>query len=469
MKKLILFLTILIAASTLYTTLCFASGQGSSASGAGQPASATNPVTLKWVGFGFEANNTAKNLIDRYKVRSPYVTIDYQELGALADADGMARLDTLVAGGQQIDICYLQTYQVMNRAINGAALGLNDAIRANGDDFVKDYGKLGAEATAYDGNIFGVPRAGNTFKVFYNKTIADKYGITVPDQMTQAEFLDVTKKFQVVPGLRWPACLQALWVQITYASASIAGWQPVQKGSNGNVTINYDDARFRDSIKFYHDFAQVEKLAPTAAIYAAESLNRRASLARQECALILDGPFTLVWLQGFMFNDPGAGNLPFELGVADLPVLTQADKTRSSYNELAGAFYAPSTCKNLLEAYKYMRFVCNENFDINGVYMPIYTGSDLTTAVGTFTNFTDSKGTKHTDIYPVPTAIKAVTVPNDSFLGVFPLDPSFNKYIAPLDALLEEQLPVYLNDEMTLDNFIRDLTRRGQDIINNLR
>jgi ABC-type glycerol-3-phosphate transport system substrate-binding protein len=357
----------------------------------------------------------------------------------------------------------------MIRAIHGAALPLDEAIRANGDNFESDYGKLGAQATAYDGNIYGVPRAGNTFKVFYNKTMADQYGITVPDQMTQAEFLEVTRKFSAVPGLRWPACIQALWVQITYGSASIAGWQVVQQDSRGNVTVNYDDQRFRDSIKFYHDFAQVERLAPTVAIYAAESLNRRASLARQECGLILDGPFALVWLQSFMFNDPGNGQLPFELGVSELPVLTQADKNRSSYNELAGAFYVPSTSKNVLEAYKFTRFVCNENFDINGVYMPIYTGSDLNTAVGTFTNFVDRSGTRHTNIYPVNTAIKVVTVPNDSFLGVFPVDPALNKFIPPLDALLEEQLPIYLNDEITLDNFIRELTRRGQEIINSLR
>lgn len=206
MKKIIFLSAVLI----LMTAFVFAAGQV--ASGAGLPASATNPVTLKWVGFGFEANNTAKNLLDRYKTRSPYVTIDYQELGALADTDGMARLDTLIAGGQQIDICYLNTSQLMNRAINGAALPLDDAIKANGDDFIKDYGMLGAQATAYGGNIYGVPRAGNTFKVFYNKTMADRYGINIPDQMTQAEFLDVTKKFQAVPGLRWPACLQALWV-----------------------------------------------------------------------------------------------------------------------------------------------------------------------------------------------------------------------------------------------------------------
>jgi len=469
MKKTTVAILMTVAILVMVNQIGFAGARRAETSGVGQPASASNPVTLRWVGFGFEANNTARNLIDRYKTRNPYVTVEYQELGAAADTAGLARFDTLVAGGQQIDVAYLTTSDMMNRAINGGALALDEAIRINGDDFVRDYGRLGAQATAFGGNIYGVPRAGNTFKVFYNKTMADRYGITVPDQMTQGEFFEVAKRFQAVPGLRWPAAFNALWVQITYGAASVAGWQMVQQDSRGNVTVNFDDLRFRDTVKFFRDFAQVERLAPTVAITAAESINRRALLAREETGLILDGPFTLIWLQGFMFNDPGNGKLPFELGVSELPVLTQADKTRASYNELAGAFYAPSTARNVLEAYRFMRFVCNENFDINGVYMPIYTGSDLNTAVSTFTNFTDNRGVRHTDIYPVPTAIKAVTVPNDSFLGVYPVNPELSRFTPPLDALLSEQLPLYLNDEMTLDVFIQTLTRRGQEIVNNLR
>ncbi|MDR1398821.1 MAG: extracellular solute-binding protein [Treponema sp.] len=457
-------IVIMTLVMTLAASVSFAAGSRQQA----RPSDGPQPVTLKWVGFGFEANRTAANLIERYKQVAPNVTIDYQELGSVADIDGLARLDTLIAGGQQIDLVYLTTSDLMRRAVNGAALPLNDAIAANGDNFEADYGKLGANATAFQGNIYGVPRAGNTFKVFYNKTLADAHGISVPDQMTMAEFLAVTKQFAAVPGLKYPASIQALWVQITYGAASIAGWQMVKKDASGRIVTNFDDQRFRDSLQFYHDFARVEHLAPDAATYAAESLNRRRALALGETGLILDGPFALIWLQGFQFNDPGEGKLDFEIGVSELPVLTEADKTKSSYNELAGAFYAPSTCKNLLEAYRFMRFVCNDNFDINGTYMPVYSGANLETAVSTFTRFTDSKGNLHTDIYPVESTIKAVTVPNDSFLGVFPVDPSLINYVPSLDALLEEQLTLYLNDEMTLDAFIADITKRGQEILDNL-
>jgi ABC-type glycerol-3-phosphate transport system substrate-binding protein len=184
--------------------------------------------------------------------------------------------------------------------------------------------------------------------------------------------------------------------------------------------------------------------------------------------MILDGPYTLIYLQTYMFNDPGTGQLPFELGVAELPVLKEADKSKASYLELAGAFYAPSTCTNVLESYKFMRFVCNGNFDISGSYMPIYKDANLTEAVQTFENFTDKNGGKHTNIYPEATAISAVTVPNDSFLGVYPVDPDFLGVMPQLDTLMEEQFPVFMNGEMEIDPFIADLNKRAQEIIDNM-
>lgn len=473
MKKLIALLLALLLVAGL--AACGGGGSSSaipspSASSGATPSGSeaggeAEPVTLKWVGFGFEANNTAANLIERYKEVAPHVTIEYQELGQLADQDGLQKLDTLVASGEQIDLVYLTTSDLMKRAVDGAALPLDEAIEANGDDFVGDYGLLGAEATSFGGSIYGVPRAGNTFKVFYNQTMADANGITVPDQMTLDEFKGVAQQFAGVDGLEYSTIIPSTWIQIIYGAAQISGWQMVVE-EGGQVVPSFDDERFREVMEFYHDYIQTDKLSPSPAIISAESLNRRAALANGQTGLIIDGPYTLVWLQNYMFNDPGEGPIDFELGVAELPVLTEADKTTASYNEVAGAFYAPKTCANTLEAYRFMRFVCNENFDINGVYMPIYKDSDLDTAVTTFTTYTDSEGVEHTDIFPAETCIKAVTVPNEAFGGVYPMDPELNgKYVPVLNTIITEEMPVYMNGEITLDEFITRLTQRAESDI----
>ncbi|MDR1186927.1 MAG: hypothetical protein LBK95_05650, partial [Bifidobacteriaceae bacterium] len=105
----------------------------------------------------------------------PIRSTNRQRLGLnkLKGHEGEPGNDTLVAAGEQVDLAYLATTDLMNRVINGAALPLDEAITANGDNFEADYGGLSISAVTYNGGLYGVPRAGNTFKAFYNKTMAD--------------------------------------------------------------------------------------------------------------------------------------------------------------------------------------------------------------------------------------------------------------------------------------------------------
>ena len=423
-------------------------------------------ITLRWVGFGFEANRHAQDIIDRWHDLHPHIRVEYTELGATADAAGLLRLDTMIAAGEQIDVVYLTTDLFMNRVANGAVASLDDVIAAAGHDFVADYGLM-ANAVTFDGRIYGVPRAGNTFKVFYNRTMAQEHGITVPPQMTIEQFRDVIIQFSAIEDLTWPAIIHATWAALITGPAAVAGWHPVRREGDSFVP-NYDDPRFMQTMQQFRDMAVIDGLIPTTSIIAAESINRRAELAMQNTGLIMDGPFTLIWLQSFMFNEPAHGPLEFELGVAQLPFLNEADKNNASFFDLAGPFFAPRTAAHLPEAYKFMRFMTNENFDINGVFMPIYTNADMTQAVEVFRNFTDENDYLHTDIFPLETAIAAVSVPNDSQLGVFPVDPEIIPFLGPLSVMLAAEIPVYFGGEVELEAFINILQTRGREIIADL-
>jgi len=424
------------------------------------------PVTLRWVGFGFEANNHAADLIARWEYLNPHVTIEYQELGATADAAGLLRLDTMIAAGDPIDIVYLTTPDFMHRVVNGAVAPLTAAVNQHGDNFTADYGLM-ANAVTFNGEIYGVPRAGNTFKVFYNRTLANEHGITVPDQMTFAQFREIVQQFAQIDGLDWPMIHPSTWVSLTHAPAMVAGWQPVRQ-EGGEWVPNYDDPRFMETVGFFRDLAIVDGLAPSTSIIAAESINRRRELAVGNTGLIVDGPFTLIWLQNFMFNDPGDGIIPFELGIANLPVLTETQKTSASYFDLAGSFFATRNSQNVFEAYRFMRFMVNDNFDVNGVFMPIYTGADMTAAVEVFRNFTDNDGNEHTDIFPLETAIAAVAAPNEAHLGVYPMPPDAIPFLGPLDVMLGGEIPVFFGGEIELEQFIDNLQQRGREVIADL-
>ena len=140
--------------------------------------------------------------------------------------------------------------------------------------------------------------------------------------------------------------------------------------------------------------------------------------AEQQAAMLIDGPFTLVWLQTYMFDDPGEGALDFELGVTNIPYIDEDGKD-VSYNTVAGAFYIPKSAAHPAEAYEFAKFICDECPEEAANYMPIYTGADMEAATKSFTEYTDTNGELHTDIYPLEVATGAVATPYESYVGKY--------------------------------------------------
>jgi len=426
------------------------------------------PVTLKWVGAGWLASEKADTLISRWVAQNPHVKVEYTELGSLVNDEYLKNLDVMIASGEQIDLTYLGVTDLLVRALNGAALPINDAIAQNGHDFEKDYTGLAKSMLTVDGNIYGVPYANNTFKVFYNKTMTDAKGITIPEKWSIDEFTDIAKKLNDPDNKVWGCIFPSTWSALCYAPAEVAGWTMAKKDASGKFVPNFDDEIFKTSMKWVYDLGMTHKVSPSIATIKAESLNRRVALANKQTAMIVDGPFTLVFLQTYMFNDPGTGPLDFELGIADLPYITKEAGDNASFLSLVGAFWFPKTCANINEAYKLARFICNGNFD-KGTYMPAYTGADMKAATDVLLNFTDSKGQLHKDIYPYDIVLKAVTVPNESHISYWKMDPTiFAKYVPALYTLFNEQYTTYLTGEVTLEKFVENMQKLGAAEIANV-
>jgi multiple sugar transport system substrate-binding protein len=430
--------------------------------------SAPVPVTLKWVGAGWLANEKADTLIARWEKENPNINVEYTELSNAVNEEYLKNLDIMIASGEQIDITYLGTTDTLVRALNGAALPINDAIKKNGDDFTADYTGLATSMLSIDNNIYGVPYANNTFKVFYNKTMAKEKGITIPDKWSYQEFTEIAKKFND-PGKKiWGCIFPSTWSDLCYAAAEVSGWTMAKKDASGKFAPNFDDNTFKTSMQWVYDLSMKDKVSPSYATIKAESLNRRVALATGQTAMIVDGPYTLVYFQGYMFNDPGAGSLSFELGVTDLPYITEEGGNNASFLSLVGSFWFPKTSANVYEAYRFARFICNGNFD-KGVYMPAYTKADMKAATATLTEFTDKNKQVHKDVYPYETALAAVTTPNQSYISYWKNDPAlYAKYVPALYTLFNEQYTTYLSGEVTLDQFIKNMQTLGAAEIANV-
>ena len=428
---------------------------------------AEEEITLRWVGAGWDQNEKATKIIAKWEAQNPKIHVQYIDLGSTVDEGVLANIDTMIGGGEVVDICYLTYNDVYKRVMNGGALPLDEYIAAAGDNYENLFGSLSTAMLKYDGKIYGVPYAGNTFKVFYNKDMTDAAGITIPETWSIEEFTEVAKKLDAatgegVTGVTFPYT----WDEICYVPAQISGFQLTKKDANGNVVPNWTDETFKKSMKWAHDLAAVEKLCPDLATMKAESINRRQYLASGKTAMIIDGPYTLVWLQNYMYNDPGEGDLKFHLGATNVPYATEAGKD-VSYNTLVGAFYVPKTAAHPEWAYKFEKFLCENCNGEAANYMPIAKTADMKEATKSFTEYTDKQGVLHQNVYPQDVAEAAVATPFESHVGRYGYDATLANYNTLMYTIYAEQYALYLNDEMTLDEWVDMMMELGATEIAN--
>lgn len=418
-------------------------------------------ITLRWVGAGWSQNDKATKIIDKWNAIHPDITVEYIELGTAVDEGYLTNLDTMIAGGEVVDVTYITYADVYNRVINGGALPLDEYIAAAGDDYEAMYGSLSTAMLSYEDQIYGVPYAGNTFKVFYNKTMTDAAGLTIPETWSVEEFTEAAKALNNPDNGVYGCVFPYTWDAICYVSAEISGWQMVEKLEDGTIVPNFDDEVFKSCMEWARNLAATEGVTPDLATIKAESLNRRQALATGSAAMIVDGPYTLVWLQNYMYNDPGEGELEFELGVTNIPYVTEAG-AEVSYNTVAGAFYVPKSAAYPAEAYEFAKFVCNECPEEAANYMPIYADANMEAATKSFTEYTDAAGNQHTDVYPADVAVSAVATPYEAHIGRFNYDPALSKYTSLMSTLFTEQYALYMNGEMELEEWVEMMQDLGE-------
>ena len=423
-------------------------------------------ITLKWYGASYQQNNMAEILIERYAEIQPNIKVKYVELASLLNEEFFSKYDVLVASGEQADVVYMGVLDILKRALNGAILPINAQIEKNGDDFEADYGEE-YKILDIDGNIYGVPFAINAFRVFYNIDWLESEGVTIPENWTFDQFLDVARTIADPENDIYGAFLPFTWFDMTYAPAQVAGWNMV-KEKDGKIVPNFDDPRFRKNIEYLYQMTVTEKLNPDFPTTKAERLNRRVFLAEKQVPMIVDSWYSLAWLNGYRYDSEIKRDFGFNIGVTDFPRLDENVPVDVNFSLLVGAWAIPKTSINPDAAYDFARFVTNENPDqLMGI--PAYKKINIQETIKIFTNYTAKDGSKYTQVYPEQLVIDILTVTDKSHFGYYNFDPQlYAKYTSVLDQLLQQEVELYLIGEKTLDEFIAAMQKRGAEEINRL-
>lgn len=197
-KKIALAMTGMMVAMSIVG--CGSTGSTTSSStttAAAQSSGGDKSLTVAWWGNQVR-NERTQAALDKYMEQNPGVSIDgqFSEWG-----DYWNKLATSSAGNSlpdvvQMDYAYLDQYAKNNLLLDltpyveSGALNLDDA---NQD--VLNSGKV-------DGKLYAVPIGINAPALLYNKDVTDAAGVTIEDNMTLDDFIEISKTIKEKTGYR---------------------------------------------------------------------------------------------------------------------------------------------------------------------------------------------------------------------------------------------------------------------------
>ncbi|WP_169275482.1 ABC transporter substrate-binding protein [Bifidobacterium moraviense] len=182
---------IVACAATLVTMGACGGSSGGSAN------SSDKHLTISWWGNQQRNDNMAKaNAL--FEQANEGVTID----GQFFDSGSYyKKLSTQAAGGSLPDIIQIGGAELSQYYANGLLVDLTDYVK-NGTLDLSDADANLLEAGQFEGKQIGIPTAVATPALIYDKTITDKAGVTIPNDMTPEQFVEISRTIYEKTGVK---------------------------------------------------------------------------------------------------------------------------------------------------------------------------------------------------------------------------------------------------------------------------
>ena len=182
-----------IAGAMAVTSLAACGGSGS---GKDSEGGSSDSLTMSWWGNQVR-NERTQQALDAYKEESGItVSGQFYQWG-----DYWSKMATSAAGKKMPDVIQMDMSYIQQYVDKGQLLDLTPYIEdgtldtSNISEDIVNMGKVG------DG-IYGIAAGTSASCMFYNKTLLDELGITINDNMTLDEFIDISKQVYEETGYR---------------------------------------------------------------------------------------------------------------------------------------------------------------------------------------------------------------------------------------------------------------------------
>lgn len=311
-------------------------------------------LVMAWWGNQTRNERTQK-IIDLYSEQNPGVAIDgqFSEFN-----DYWQKLATAAAGHSMPDIVQMD-YKYLNQYVtNGLLVDLTPYVE-DGTIDTADCNQDVLNSGSVNGGLYALCNGINAPALLYNKTLLDENGITVKDNMTLDEFIDVCKEVYEKTGYKTNLCYNQneQWIEYFLRADDIVLYEDGKLGGD-----SYEP--YADFFKLYEDGLK-DGYVIDPSVFAERSIGS----VEQDPLVYGSSPETMSWC-AFAYSNQltatvSAAPEGTEIGLTTWP---SADPKKSDYLKPSQFFAISSDSKNPEEAAKILNFITND-VDCNNILL----------------------------------------------------------------------------------------------------
>ena len=311
-------------------------------------------LVMAWWGNQTRNERTQK-IIDLYSEQNPGVAIDgqFSEFN-----DYWQKLATAAAGHSMPDIVQMD-YKYLNQYVtNGLLVDLTPYVE-DGTIDTADCNQDVLNSGSVNGGLYALCNGINAPALLYNKTLLDENGITVKDNMTLDEFIDVCKEVYEKTGYKTNLCYNQneQWIEYFLRADDIVLYEDGKLGGD-----SYEP--YADFFKLYEDGLK-DGYVIDPSVFAERSIGS----VEQDPLVYGSSPETMSWC-AFAYSNQltatvSAAPEGTEIGLTTWP---SVDPKKSDYLKPSQFFAISSDSKNPEEAAKILNFITND-VDCNNILL----------------------------------------------------------------------------------------------------
>ncbi|WP_342562591.1 extracellular solute-binding protein [Paenibacillus sp. FSL R7-0345] len=329
------------------------SEEASNGGSAGNPGSASEPVTIKYYNWDNEAQTAGTDaMLADFMKQNPEIKVEHVVLVPGDSVEMLKKLDFLISSGEAVDVVALPNLgAVYERATRGALSPLNELYEQN---------SLVPEEEYYvnpkiDDQYYGMQLTSSFNYVLLNKDALDEAGLPVPTYgWTWDDYRDYAKKLNKGEGVdkRYGTYFHT-WELYMNAPAQTVMKDPFRYDDGTTILA---DPTYKYFFQLRKDMETADQSAKPYADVLAAKLNYRTEFFNEEAAMVLTGSWTI--------PDPGnQEQYPHSFTTAFAPVpLPPANAEPKDYE--GGKYFTSgtqvvmgSTTKHKEASFKLMRYM----------------------------------------------------------------------------------------------------------------